>query len=216
MDINLIFRKIVYLTLRITLFTYSKKAYRTHYWKTVFCLAFSIMDYFDTRENHWTSGALHKTPRRAAFKSRSSTQSEEIRRVLPRGRAPSFLFINPAVFSVHLPPSYLHLWKYESNHNVDGYSGIGSCTKEWWKASGTRRVQERCARRNCGEQFGMGPSYDLVVYLCESSKSSVEGDLRRTLRDIERKVIERNRKMCRQIVQLILTKIMASITKNLR
>jgi len=78
-DINLIFQKIVYLTLRITLFTYSKKVYRTRYWKTVFRLAFSIMDYFDTRENHWTSGALHKTPRRAAFKSRSSTQSEEIR-----------------------------------------------------------------------------------------------------------------------------------------
>lgn len=97
------------------------------------------MDYFDTRENHWISSALHKTPRRAAFKSRSSTQSEEIRRVLPRGRASSFLFINPALLSVHLPPNHLHLWKYESNHNVDGHSGIGSCTKEWWKASGTRR-----------------------------------------------------------------------------
>lgn len=38
---------------------------------------------------------------------------------------------------------------------------------------GTRKG--RCAGRNCGGQFGVRPPYDLAVYLCESSKSSVDG-----------------------------------------
>lgn len=37
---------------------------------------------------------------------------------------------------------------------------------------GTRKG--RCAGRNCGGQYGVEPPYDLVVYLRESSESSVD------------------------------------------
>lgn len=78
--------------------------------ETAFRSAFLVVDYFDTRENHWISSALHKTPRGELPLTLARAIAIKVNRDSPSlatWKCRLFSSSNPpppCFLSVHLPP----------------------------------------------------------------------------------------------------------------